>query len=172
MIRLGTLLVAGLSLAAGVGSFLATRSLGHDESARRADTGPQWNEPLARLLDLSAEQIQSIHEHDPRFREDAETLDAALRKEREQLATLLEEPSTSDEQLLGQVERVIAAHDALERRVARYFVAVRHHLTADQQKQLLGQAASSVREAARYRSRHGQGSGRGEGWRRVGHSGR
>ena len=168
MIRYGTILLAALSLAAGVGSFLVTHGLGNEQTSRSAGPASQPDDLLPRWLELSPQQTRLIHKHDPGFQQDAQNLNAQLRQERETLAALLQEPSTPDSQLLRQVERVIAAHDALERRVARYVVAIRHRLTAEQQKRLLGLAASSVREAAGYRWRHRWGGGRREGRGRGG----
>lgn len=68
-----------------------------------------------------------------------------------------EAPPATDQDILDQVERVIAAQDTLERRVAQHIVAVRGHLTPDQQKRLLGLCAKQVRK-----HRH-QGWGRGYG---------
>jgi hypothetical protein len=88
-------------------------------------------------------------EADPDFSRQAATLKADLAEQRNALAVLLEAPDSSDEALMQQIERVIAAHDVLERRVAAHVLAIRKHLTASQAKQLMGLVAKCVRSAGR-----------------------
>jgi len=187
MTRFGTIVVAAVSLGAGVGSFFATRATqpaapaAASQPSAETDTarpgaratdharGPRRYGILARWLGLSPQQLRVVEHDDPHFAREAAELDAQLRHEQEKLAALLEAISTPDEQILEQLERVIAAHAALERRVARYVLKIRHHLSPDQQRRLLGLCASGVRKAAgrQWRgSRQHEGRRRGPGGRR------
>ena len=159
MISCGKLIVAVVAVAAGVGAFLATPKLAGDRGQ---------GQPLARWLGLSAEQAEAVKKADPVFEGDADRQTAALGAEREKLAALLDDPKSADDQVMKQVERVIDAHNTLERRVAKHVLAIRSSLTADQQKQLMGLCASGVRRAAGRQWRRGRGQegdlpGRGRG---------
>ena len=166
MISCGKLIVAAVAVAAGVGAFLATPKLAGDRGQ---------GQPLARWLGLSAEQAEAVKKADPVFEGDADRQTAALGAEREKLAALLDDPKSADDQVMKQVERVIDAHNTLERRVAKHVLAIRSSLTADQQKQLMGLCASGVRRAAGRQWRRGRGlgdgSGRGRGGQGAGQGG-
>lgn len=127
--------------------------------------------PVSRWLDLTAEQAAAVTAADPTFDEESRRLRDALAAAREKLAALLEQPSTPDEGLSQQIERVIGAHNTLERRVARHVLAIRKHLTAGQQKQLLGLCAAGVRRAAGRGWRRGRGGAAGPGLGRGGRGG-
>jgi hypothetical protein len=77
-------------------------------------------------------------------------------EDRGRLAELLSDQNAGDEVILAQVEKVIASHDQLERRVAQHLLKIRKQLTPDQQKQLMGLASDSVRQGG-YRWRGGRG---------------
>ena len=157
MISTAKAVAAVLAVAAGVAAFLATPAPGRQDGRGRQAA-------LSRWLDLSAERAEDVRKADPDFQQESGLLTANLAAEREKLAALIEDPASSDKQVLEHVERVIAAHDALERRVARHVLAIRPHLTADQQKRLMGLCASGVREAGRpWRRGRGQGGGQGLG---------
>ncbi len=111
---------------------------------------------LGRWLQLAPRQLEQLRHVDPAYSEERQRLEVALAGERERLAQLFEQNVAGDEQILAQVERVIEAHDALERRVARFLLALRPHLTADQAHRLFERCASGVREAGGWRWRHGQ----------------
>lgn len=163
MTKLRVIVVATLSVAAGLGSFFATR-------AQVPQAVPADTEPLHRWLDLSAERVHLVRQADPEFSKEAAGLSETLTAERRKLADLLEAPASTDAQVLEQVERVIAAHDALERRVARHVLAIRPYLTADQQKRLMGLCANCVRQRGDHGWRGGRGGndggGAGDGSRR------
>jgi hypothetical protein len=159
VISCGKLTVAALAVGAAIGAFLATPRLGGD-----GGQGP----PLARWLGLSAEQTQAVEKADPSFEDDADRLTTALRAEREKLAALLDDPKSADDRVMEQVERVIDAHNGLERRVATHVLAIRPSLTVGQQKRLMGLCASGVRRAAGRQWQRGRGLGRGTGRGRGG----
>lgn len=102
----------------------------------------------AGWLGLTPPQHQVIHEADPDFDAEARALSARLCDQRRALAGMLEAPNVDDDAALAQVERVIEAHNALERRVARHVLAIRPHLDAGQQAQLLGLCARGLRRGA------------------------
>ena len=161
MTRVGIIVIAALSLAAGMGSFLATQAVGTAGEGWQPGGGFEHgvHEPLIRWLELSDEQAGAMRKADPTFGDEAEALSAELDRQREKLAGLLELVTASDQQIMAQVERVIAAHDTLERRAARHVLKIRHHLTPDQRRRLMGLAAGGVREARRYRWRGARGAG-------------
>lgn len=168
MTRTQMIVVGLLALAAGAGSFVVGRSLDQTPPARHAartcpaGLGTACNDcnALATCLGLSPSEAREMAEADPDFNGQAATLRADLAEQRDALAGLLEAPDSSDETLTRQVERVIAAHDALERRVARHVLAIRKHLTPSQAKRLMGLLAEGVRSAGKpCRRRSSTGSG-------------
>ena len=102
--------------------------------------------PLACWLKLEAGQAAEVQQVDPSFTEERWTLQRDLDQARTDLALLFEDQDASDETLQKQVEVVIAAHNALERRVAAYLIAVRPHLAPGQQKKLFRLCADRVRQ--------------------------
>jgi len=138
MTRFGIILVTSLAAAVGLGSFFAT--LGQQRTTQGSMAAP-----LQRWLGLSEERARLVREADATFPDEAAELSEKLDAARHRLAELLEDPGASDDQIMVQVERVITAHDALERRVARHVLAIRPHLSAEQQKRLMGLCAHGVR---------------------------
>lgn len=153
MTRRGKIIVVAAALVAGIGAFLSAFGGGGAPVACK-------RQPLARWLQLSSRDAKAVEDADAGFSEDAAALSEQLRRERETLAEMLDAPDTPDDQVLQQVEAAIAAHNALERRVARYVLAVRATLSPQQQKRLMGLCANGVRRACG-RRRRGAGGGRG-----------
>jgi len=151
------IIVAAAAAAAGVAAFFITAAV-HGEAEKS---------PVAEWLDLSDKETESLDERDPGFARDATELSDALCEARRALANLLEDPATPDDTIRQQVEKIIKAHGALERRATEHLLAIRDHLTPDQQKRLLGFCASVIREGAgrgfrrrqRRRLRGGRGGG-------------
>ena len=145
--RTRTWSILGVSLVFGAGAFVAT-IWAHGAFGSHKDAHPiGW-------LGLSDEQHKAIHATDPVFDNEAAGLADGLRRRRHGLAELLESEGAADAKILEQVELVIAAHNALERRVARHVLAIRQHLTPAQQKRLMGLCARQIR---------GQGGAQGSG---------
>ncbi|MBN1511142.1 MAG: periplasmic heavy metal sensor [Phycisphaerae bacterium] len=115
--------------------------------------------PLARWLGVDAETAAIIHEQDPAFTEDVTALRRELDSARARLAELFENAEASDEQIRAAVDASIAAHNELERRVSEYLIAVRKHLTPDQQKKLFGLCANEIRECRKRCQKSGCGAG-------------
>ena len=146
-----------IAIACAAGSYLATYALQQQGSTNSAGgSATAVAQSVAGWLELTPQQAASVRDIEASFATDRAPLEAKLAAAREQLAELLENPATTNEEILQQVENVIAAHDVLERRVAAHLVAMRPHLTADQQKRLFERFASSVREGGGWRWRHGQ----------------
>jgi len=169
MTRQWTMIVAALALGAGVGSFLATRAVQpavaepQQESEAADAQAPGRGRSLARWLELSRERQQAVEQADPDFPAQSAELLQTLGNERAKLAALLENLDTPDESILEQVERVIEAHDKLERRIARHVLAIRPHLTLAQQRELMSVCAGCVRQAIGWRMCQGRGCGKGAG---------
>lgn len=136
--RARTSLIVGMSLVCGVGAFVAT-------VWAHGAFGPEKDAHPLGWLGLSEEQHQAIHTTDPTFDKEAIQLADELRQRRHGLAELLEAEDAADARILDQVELVIAAHNSLERRVAKHVLAIRKHLTPAQQKRLMGLCARQVR---------------------------
>ncbi|MEK6799679.1 MAG: periplasmic heavy metal sensor [Planctomycetota bacterium] len=100
---------------------------------------------LSRWLALDEPAAQVIRELDPGFSDELTGLRTVLDNARTDLAALFERPDVSPDLLRQQAETVIAAHNAVERRVLDYILRVRDHLTPAQQKRLFELCAESVR---------------------------
>ena len=142
-----------VSLVAGYG---ATYAWQREQRTEPVETPTNPAEVLGGWLQLMPAQIEEINAADAGFPADRVRLEAELERERTALAVMFDDADASSEDILAQVERVIAAHDALERRVAQYLVAIRPHLSDAQRTQLFERCAEGVREASGYRWRHGQ----------------
>jgi hypothetical protein len=125
---------------------------------------PENVQVLGGWLQLSAEQASRLAEIDPDFMEHSAQLEQTLAAERETLAALFEDDRARDDEIVRQVERVIEAHAALERRVCSYLVAVRGNLTEAQRAKLFQRCASGVREAGGWQWREQNRERRGPGW--------
>ena len=128
--------------------------------ARAQTAGERDASSLAHWLALTPEQTARLQEVDPAFARDAAAMAGELYEARQVLATLLEAEDTTDMQILEQVEQVIAAHNALERRVAAHLVRLRHELEPASRQQLGREAAREVRRGM---GRRWGGPGRGAG---------
>jgi hypothetical protein len=93
---------------------------------------------LAQYLRLTDEQIRLAQQIDPAFESDSESLRDTLLSERATLLAAFENPTATNSDLLMQLDKLIVAHSQIERRVARHVVVLRPHLTAEQQKWLIG----------------------------------
>jgi len=123
---------------------------------------------LGDWLQLGSSSAPAVKALEDAYRAARETLEANVAAEREALARLFEDPSATDEAIRAQVERVIVASNALERRTAEFLLSVRSHLDASQQQRLLNYFAQGVRESGHYRWRYGQQRDAGDGARRGG----
>jgi hypothetical protein len=93
---------------------------------------------LAQGLELTQEQTALAQQQDPNFEADAAQLRGTLLAERAKLLAAFEAPQITNVELLAHIEKLISAHSQIERRIAEHVLVLRPHLTADQQKWLIG----------------------------------
>ena len=132
----------------------ATAAVTWTVRVRAAATAPVAQDPVVGYLGASGREPADITRHDPAFDQDLKRLRAAVEDARTTLAALLEKPDASDKAIRDQVEVVITANAALQRRVMEHVLAIRDHLTPAQQRMLLNLCAQGLRQ------------GPGWGWRR------
>ncbi|MCP4590904.1 MAG: periplasmic heavy metal sensor [bacterium] len=142
---IGFLLLVSLCFGGSFWGTVATRTL----PAPTVQPARVVSCPLARELELDAQQAAAIDSRDPQFAEDLKVLRSALGEARTALAAAFEREDAAAADIREHVEDTIQAHNRLERRVAEYLIAVRDHLTVEQQARLLGFCAKSVRECGR-----------------------
>jgi Spy/CpxP family protein refolding chaperone len=133
-----TLFLAGV---VGVGSFYITRSLEADNVYSARVCMRNW-------LALTDEQDKAIQQSDPDFDTEAAELSLAFISERQQLARLLDAPSSTDGEITTQVEMAIKANHALIRRVVIYILAIREHLSPQQQQPLMHLFSNTIQGRA------------------------
>jgi len=178
MIRKSTisiLLLAGGAFLGGLLGSLKARAVDQQDRPEPAVPKPACD-PVAGMLGLDESRRARIKAADPDFRQDLADLRQDLGQRRQALTDLLENAESSDDAIRGAVEDIIAAHNALERRVAEHLLSIRHELTPAQQKKLFSRLAEGVRKM------HGRKWGRGRGgrdgmerggrWERGGREGR
>lgn len=123
--------------------------------------------PLTQWLEVSTTQEHGLTAADPKFSEDAAKLAQAVRQERQKLLDVLADPASTKEQINAQVEQVLAAEAALQRRVTQYVIEARSVLSLSQQQRLLGLYGQAM--GSTYRGGHesheeqGEHGGRGGG---------
>ena len=93
---------------------------------------------LTRRLGLNQEQAKLLEEKDPDFEANSMNLRYALMTEREKLLSMFENPNSSDDELLQQIENFISTYSSIERRIAEHVLVLRPYLTVEQQKWLIG----------------------------------
>ena len=93
---------------------------------------------LTRRLGLDEEQVKILEEKDPDFETNSMNLRYALMTEREKLLFIFENPGSSDDELLKQIENFISTYSSIERRIAEHVLVLRPYLTVEQQKWLIG----------------------------------
>jgi hypothetical protein len=182
MNRRVTILSAALVALSGLGAYTATITT--RSTSQPATSSDDATEALLSWLNASAEQRSQLRQADAGFASELKQLKANVAGNRTVLASLLEKPEATNEQIMAALEKVIAANNALERRVAKYLLSVREHLTLEQQRRLLNLCAEEVRRGRGYqwgkqqgahggdlqpgRGRHGRGQGgggpHGRGW--------
>ncbi len=92
---------------------------------------------LARRLRLDEGQVSILQVKDSGFEADSMRLRDILLAERTALLALFEDPKSTDEELLQQIDKLILAHSQIERRFAEHVLVLRPYLTVEQQKWLI-----------------------------------
>jgi hypothetical protein len=87
---------------------------------------------------LTEEQVNIAKQKDPAFEADINLLQDQLLLQRQKLLLLLEDQQGQNGQVLQQIECMIAAHNALEKRLIDYVLIMRPHFTMGQQNCLFG----------------------------------
>ncbi len=154
-------LIAIVFVACLLGTFVVTYAW-QSQPSEPAGAGDPLR-ALGNWLELRPGQLQRMSEVDATFAQESRELEQRLAAERERLAELFESDEADDARIMAQVERVIVAHDNLERRVARYLLALRPHLTDQQRARLFKRCAETVRQGCGKRWGKGWGGGRGHG---------
>lgn len=161
------LLIAGVT---GVGAYTATVRTRPAASPPPADDTA--TEALLNWLGASAAQRAELRTHDATFATELKGLRTDLEAKRSEFVATLERADAPDEQIMERLEAVLAANNALERRVVRYLLSVRQHLTPEQQRKLFSLCAEEARHGRRYRGGRDEGQirtqddqGQGRGWR-------
>ena len=96
-----------------------------------------WNR-LRNRLRLTQEQVTQIQQADPNFATESTILYEELTNERQNLLSVFENPQSSDNELLQQIDNLISIHGAVERKIAEHVLVLRSFLTIEQQKWLIG----------------------------------
>jgi len=171
--KLSMVVILFLAGFVGVGSFYITRSLEADNVYSAQVCMRNW-------LAFTDEQDKAIQQSDPDFDTEAAELSLAFISERQQLARLLDAPGSTNEEITAQVERVITANHALIKRVVTYILAIRKHLSPQQQQRLMHLCSKIIQGRAGKRrllggtnggsgkQYFGQGKGNGRGPGRLG----
>ena len=116
------------------------RGWGRGQGRRRRYRGG-----LSRNIEFTPEQIQAIQQLDPGFEAKSVEFAKIASKEHEQLSLLLETPSTNDNVILQQLEKLLEARAQLERLTSQHVLLIRSHLSPEQQKILVGLSANCGR---------------------------
>ena len=133
-----------LSIVAAGGAFAATRAMKEAPAAVVADDAAA--EVLMNWLKVDASQRKELGSRDPAFPADLKKLREQLRNRRVDLAATLEDAKATDKQIRQNADAVMQASNQLEQRVLNYLLAVRTHLTPQQQQQLFRLAAEGLRQ--------------------------
>lgn len=100
---------------------------------------------LTRNIEFTPEQLRAIQQLDPEFEAESIEFAETAFKEHERLALLLETPSTNDNDILQQLEKLLEAQARLERLTSQHVLLIRPHLSPEQQKILVGLCAKCGR---------------------------
>jgi len=87
---------------------------------------------LAYGLELTETQVSLLNQEDTEFETETSQLRDMLLAERAKLLSMFEDSATTGDQLLQQIEGLIAAHSAIERRVVKHVLVLRSYLTGEQ----------------------------------------
>lgn len=151
-------IILAAAVVIGAGAYAVTIAARSSRPTPGADTATT---ALLDWANVSADQRELLRGKDPTFAQELTELRGQVTSRRAELASTLEKVEASDEEILQSVERVIEAENALERRVTRYLLNVREHLTPEQQRRLFCLCAERVRECGQ--QRRGMPGGRGPG---------
>jgi Spy/CpxP family protein refolding chaperone len=134
-------IIRGLALAA-----VAAVSFGVTLAARQQSNNPAPAVSVPDQLSLAREQWEVIQNHDMSFEADLATLRAEARTRRQDLCAALESNEISDSDIRAKAAALRAAENRVQERVLDHLLAIRQHLTPDQQRRLLNMCAQGMRQ--------------------------
>jgi len=156
MTRAQTIATILIAAATGLGAYTAT------VQTRPAGPPPPAADPateaLLNWLGASPAQRNELRMHDAGFAVELKQLKADVEAKRNQFASALEQPKASNDEIMSRLEAVLAANNALERRIAGYLLSVRDHLTPEQRQRLFGLCAEEARQGRQWRGGRGPGA--------------
>ena len=126
--------VAGAIVAGGVVFAIAAGvsplSTGSDDATSRGAKDAPATRPAD---DAHAKRWLGANDADPEYHVQMRQLTEDMRRQRKELARLLEQPEVSDALVKEQSEKVLAAQSALERRVVDHVLKIRGKLAPERQ---------------------------------------
>jgi Spy/CpxP family protein refolding chaperone len=141
-------LLAGSSFAQGFGSGGGGGFGDHRPPMERAmggqgDRGRWWNNPqVVERLKLTDDQRKAMDAILLAHREKLVDLRASLEKSELELEPLMKEDQPNENAILAQIDKTASARAELEKANARFLLAIRGKLTADQWRQMQAYRAS------------------------------
>ena len=146
---------------------VAAVSFGVTLAARQQSSNPSPAESVPDQLSLPREQWETIQNHDVAFEADLATLRAEARTRRQDLCAALESKDISDSNIRAKAAALRDAENRVQERVLDHLLAIRQHLTPDQQRRLLDMCAQGMRQGGgggmRWGAQDGSGPRRGGG---------
>jgi len=103
--------------------------------------GRRHRRGLTSDIDFTPEQIKTIQQLDPGFKVESTELTEAVFKEHKQLALLLDNLTTNDNEIWQQLETLLEVRAQRERRISQHVLLIRPLLSTEQQKVLVGLCA-------------------------------
>jgi len=131
-------------------SFVGTRLAAIDSQKNGRNESVSW----------LGEAAPSVIKLEEKFSHEVDELIENLQQEQKKLALVIEDPCTSDESILAQVENVIAVHEPLLQRVGEHIATLRSKLPEMQQERLMQLCAEVLRGPMRQGGGRGYGGGR------------
>src|ERR1700723_2604452 len=150
-VAVAALLLAATAQAQGYGSGGGGGFGNHRPPMERAmggqgDRGRWWNNPkVVERLKLTDDQRKSMDAILLAHREKLVDLRASLEKSELELEPLMKEDQPNENAILAQIDKTAAARAELEKANARFLLAIRGKLTADQWRQMQADRANHSR---------------------------
>ena len=107
--------------------------------------GRTSSDEFAGKLQLTAEQVAFANERDPEFSSEAASLKDQVANAYAGFVASIEDLQGGNAEPLNQLDRLIEAHNRLERRVAEHVLAIRSQLTVQQLHRLAGVSRGGYR---------------------------
>ena len=146
-------LIVVVILCGGI-SFVGTRLAAIGSQKARRNESVSW----------LGEAAPSVIKLEEKFSHEVDELIENLQQEQRKLARVIEDPCTSGESILAQVENMIAVHEPLLQRVGAHIATLRSKLPEMQRERLMQLCAEVLRGPMRQGSGRGYGGGRRMGW--------